>query len=59
MNHGNMIENRVDTYPHLLLSKIVDQLQITITYCIHEGIPVVGSHKLVDKMRESVEKVYD
>jgi hypothetical protein len=59
MDHRNVAEDAVDIDVHFLLGKVLDELHVSVSDCVHEGVPVVRSIELVDEMRESIEKIDD
>ena len=59
VNHGDMIKYTIYIDFHFFLGEVLDKLHVAIADGIHEGVPVVGSEKLIDEMREGVEEVDD
>ncbi len=53
-----MAKDAVNVDIHLFVSEILDKLHVTISDCIHERTPVVGSKELVNEMRKGIEEVY-
>lgn len=59
MNHGDMAEDAVDTDVHLFFSEVLNEFDVSVANCVHEGVPIVRSGELVDEMRERVEEIDD